>query len=123
MKKSIHLTIFILLIISGILLDLAPIQVPAGIDKVYHFIGFFIITMSAIITFYKFFGTKWLNLFFILALCGGGLLAGLSENAQRLVPIRGCDIYDWITNISGISLACIVFFLMNSFNKSREKSE
>lgn len=123
MKKHTHLIIFISLLFIGIFLDLAPIQVPAGIDKVYHFIGFFVLTMSAIITFYKFFGTKWLNLFFILTLIGGGLLAGLSENAQKLVPIRGCDPYDWITNISGISLACVIFFLMNSFNKSREENE
>lgn len=122
MKKNTHLIIFISLIALGILLDLAPIQVPAGADKVYHFIGFFVITMSAIITFYKFFGTKWLNLFFIFVLSAGGLLAGLSENAQKFVAIRGCDPYDWITNIGGISLACIIFFLMNSFNKSHEES-
>lgn len=123
MKKSTHLIIFIALIAIGIFLDLAPIQVPAGVDKVCHFIGFFVITMSAIITFYKFFGTKWLNLFFMLTLIGGGLLAGLSEDAQKLVAIRGCDPYDWITNISGISLACVIFFLMNSFNKSQEENE
>lgn len=123
MKKSTHLIIFIALIAIGILLDLAPIQVPAGVDKVYHFIGFFVITISAIITFYKFFGTKWLNLFFMLTLIGGGLLAGLSENAQKFVPIRGCDPYDWITNIGGISLACVIFFLINSFNKNREENE
>lgn len=123
MKKNTHLTIFILLIISGILLDLAPIKVPTGVDKILHFLGFFIFTMSAIITFYKFFGTKWLNLFFILVLTGGGLFAGLSESAQKFVAIRGCDPYDWITNIGGISLACVIFFLMNSFNKSREESE
>lgn len=123
MKKQTHLIIFIALIAIGILLDLAPIQVPAGVDKICHFFGFFIITMSAIITFYKFFGTKWLNLFFMLTLIGGGLLAGLSENAQKFVPIRGCDPYDWVTNIGGISLACVIFFLINSFNKSKEENE
>lgn len=123
MKKSTHLTIFIILLFTGVLLDLAPIRVPAGVDKVCHFLGFFVITMSAIITFYKFFGTKWLNLFFILILTGGGLCAGLSEDAQKLVPIRGCDPYDWITNIGGISLACVVFFLMNSIRKRQEENE
>jgi VanZ family protein len=123
MKKSTHLAIFIILIITGILLDLAPIEVPAGVDKVCHFTGFFVITISAITTFYKFFGTKWLNFFFILALIGGGLFAGLSEDAQKLVPVRGCDPYDWITNIGGISLACVLFFLMNSLNKSHEENE
>lgn len=123
MKKNTHLIIFISLILLGLFLDLAPIKVPAGVDKVYHFIGFFVITMSAIITFYKFFGTKWLNLFFMLTLIGGGFLAGLSENAQKLVAARGSDPYDWVTNIGGISLACFIFFLMNSLNKSREENE
>ncbi len=123
MKKQTHLIIFISLIATGIILDLAPIKVPMGVDKVLHFFGFFVFTMSAIITFYKFFGTKWLNSFFMLTLIGGGLLAGLSEDAQKRVAIRGCDPYDWITNIGGISLACVIFFLMNSFNKSHEGSE
>jgi VanZ family protein len=123
MKKSTHLIIFISLIFLGFILDLAPIEVPAGIDKVYHFTGFFIITISAITTFYKFFGTKWLNLFFMLALIGGGLFAGLSEDAQKFVPIRGCDPVDWLTNIGGISLACALFFIINAINKSREENE
>lgn len=123
MKKSTYLIIFIVLLFTGVILDLAPIEVPAGIDKVYHFTGFFIITISAITTFYKFFGTKWLNLFFILALIGGGLCAGLSEDAQKLVPIRGCDPVDWLTNLGGISLACALFFIVNSISKSREENE
>ena len=123
MKKSTHLIIFICLIIAGIVLDLAPIQVPAGVDKVYHFSGFFIITMSAVITFYEYFGTKWMNLFFVLALTLGGLFAGLSEDAQKFVPIRGCDPMDWLTNIGGISLACALFFVFNAVNKRREENE
>lgn len=123
MKRSTHLIIFICLIIIGIILDLAPINVPAGVDKVYHFIGFFTITMSAIITFYEYFGAKWMNLFFVLVLIGGGLCAGLSEDAQKFVAIRGCDPLDWLTNLGGISLACALFFILNALRKRREDCE
>lgn len=123
MKKSTHLIIFISLIALGIILDLAPIEIPAGIDKVYHFTGFFIITISAITTFCAFFGKKWINIFFILVLIGGGLCAGLSEDAQKLVPIRGCDPVDWLTNLGGISLACVLFFIINAVSMSKEENE
>jgi VanZ family protein len=120
-RKIINLIVFITLLIAGIALDLAPIEVPAGIDKVYHFIGFFVITISAIITYISFFGTKFLNYFIVLILTLGGLCAGLSEDAQKLIPIRGCDVTDWLTNLGGIGLACVFLFLLNS--KIQRKKE
>lgn len=121
MKKRNNLIIFISLLISGIILDLAPITVPAGLDKVYHFIGFFTISLSAISTFLAFFDKKWLNYFFIFMLTVGALCAGLSEDAQKLDPVRGCDVYDWITNLGGISLACVLSFLYNAKNASEKE--
>ncbi|MDD3436889.1 MAG: hypothetical protein PHC64_07045, partial [Candidatus Gastranaerophilales bacterium] len=82
--KNIHLITFILLIITGITLDLAPIQVPDGIDKVYHFIGFFLITIFAIASFSSIFGKKQLGKFFMFILIFGGFFAGISETLQKL---------------------------------------
>ncbi len=121
MKKNTYLIIFVSLIALGIILDLVPIPIPMGVDKIYHFLGFFIITISAITTFYKFFGTKWLNLFFVLTLIWGGLFSGLSEDAQKFIPLRNSDPFDWLTNLSGISLACALFFLLFAVNKRRKK--
>lgn len=111
MNKRNNLIVFISLLIAGVILDLAPIEVAQGVDKIYHFIGFFVISLSAISTFLAFFDKKWLNFFFIFMLTVGALCAGLSEDAQKLTVIRGCDVFDWITNISGISLACILSYL------------
>lgn len=113
MNKTTNLIIFIILTIAGIALDIAPIQVPAGIDKVYHFIGFFLITLSAMITFISFFGKNFLYHFMVFTLTFGALLAGFAENIQKFVPIRGCDPQDWFVNLSGIGLACIIIFLFN----------
>lgn len=113
MQKRTHLIIFISLLIIGIILTLAPINVPAGVDKVYHFIGFFVISVSAISTFTAFFGKKYLNVFMFFLLTFGALLAGLSEDAQKYIPIRGCDVCDWFTNLGGISLACILNLILN----------
>lgn len=120
MNKKNNLIIFISLLIIGVVLDLIPIEVPAGIDKVYHFIGFFIISLSAISTFLAFFDRKWLNFFIIFMLTVGAFCAGLSEDAQKIDPVRGCDVFDWFANIGGISLACIITFLYES-KKEQEK--
>ena len=113
MKKA-SLIIFISLLIIGIILDLAPIQVPTGIDKIYHFTGFFLITISSIVTFILFFGKKQLNYFFMFILIFGGLFAGISEILQKLTAVRGCDVMDWLVNICGIGVASALAFLMTS---------
>lgn len=120
MKKRNNLIVFISLLIIGLVLNLAPIEVPAGIDKVYHFIGFFVISLSAISTFLAFFDRKWLNFFIIFMLTVGALCAGLSEDAQKLTLARGCDVFDWFANIGGISLASLLTFFYIS-KKEQEK--
>lgn len=121
MQKKTHLILFIIILLSGVVLALAPIDVPEGIDKVYHFLGFFVISISAITTYSAFFGKKTLNSFMIFLLTLGGLIAGLSENAQNFVAIRGCDIFDWFANLSGISLACLLAFFLNFLKEKNEE--
>lgn len=120
MKKKVNLIVFISIIIVGIILCLAPIKVPAGIDKVYHFIGFFAVSLSAISTYRAFFGEKFLNYFMVFLLILGGLLAGLSEDAQKFVAVRGCDVFDWFTNLGGIGLACLLTLIL-TFERGDER--
>lgn len=44
----------------------------------------------------------------------GGFFAGISEVLQKLVSVRSCDVNDWIVNLLGISLVCVITFLINS---------
>ena len=114
MNKNKQLLLFCILIISGIVLDIAPLQVPDGIDKIYHFVGFALITMSAISTFTAFLGTKALNAFLFFLLGCGGVFAGLSEFLQAFTAVRTCSVYDWVTNLLGITIVVAIAFLANA---------
>jgi len=121
MNKNKQMLLFCLLLAAGILLDIAPIQVPEGIDMVYHFIGFASITISAISTFTAFLGTKALNAFLFFLLGFGGVFAGISEFLQVFTAVRTCSVNDWITNLSGIALIVAIAFLANA--KEQKKIE
>lgn len=123
MKKSQQLLLFCLLLVAGVLLDIAPIQVPDGIDKIYHFIGFSVITISAISTFIAFFGKKSLDYFLLFLLAFGGIAAGICEFLQKFVAIRECSVYDWATNLFGITLVVIITYLVNSKENSNVESD
>ena len=119
MKKKLQLLVLGLVFVVGILLDLAPIRVPDGIDKIYHFIGFSLITILAISTYISFFGKKWINLFLMSLLIFGGIFGGISEFLQKYVAIRDCSFQDWITNLCGVTLIVVIAFL----NGSRERKK
>lgn len=119
MKKITLLITFILVVVAGILLDLAPIRVPDGIDKVYHFIGFSILSLFSILSFVEFFGKKSINIFLFFIMTFGGVFAGISEILQKYVAIRSCDVNDWFVNLLGIAFVCMVTFL----TYSRQKKE
>ena len=121
MKRNSHLILFCLFLAGGILLSLAPIQVPDGVDKVYHFVGFALVTTSAISTFISFFGKKYIDSFLIFLLAFGGVFAGMSEFAQKFVALRSCNVEDWITNLCGITLVVVISFL--SLSKEKTKVE
>jgi len=106
--------LFCLFLVGGILLDLAPIHVPDGIDKIYHFIGFALITVLAISIFVSFFGKKWINSYFIFLLISGGILGGVSEYLQKLTAVRGCCVEDWLANLAGITLVVILAYIFYS---------
>jgi VanZ family protein len=114
MNKIIKLSLFVVAVFIGILLDLLPIQVPNGIDKVYHFIGFALITMCAISTFVAFVDKKWLNYFLIFLLVFGGIFAGMAEFVQKCTIMRNCSVEDWVVNLSGIVFVTLFVFLANA---------
>jgi len=114
MKKVSQFLLLALLLAVGILLDLAPIQVPDGVDKVYHFFGFALITFFAINTFVSHYGKKSLDSFLMFLLTFGSVFAGISEFLQKFVSVRECDPVDWLTNLFGITLVVAITYFMNS---------
>jgi len=114
MKKITQLLLFCTFLAVGIILDLAPIHVSAGIDKLYHFMGFSLITIFAISTFVSFLGRKSLNAFLLFLLGFGGIFAGISEFLQTFVAVRDCSVNDWVTNLCGIAVVVVFTFLISS---------
>lgn len=111
MKKTLLLTAFVLLLITAFLLNITPVHVPDGIDKVFHFIGFSSLATFAILVFRSFFGEDSINFFIILVLIFGGVFAGIFEISQNFIPTRSCDINDWFMNLFGIAFSCALSFL------------
>lgn len=121
MKRATLLITFTLVLVVGVLLDLAPVQVPDGIDKIYHFTGFFLLTLLSILNFIEFFGMKLINLFLLFVMTFGGIFAGISEILQKLISVRSCDVNDWFVNLLGITFVCMIVFLVCS--KQKKESE
>lgn len=116
-KKISNLILLVSVLATGILLDIAPISVPDGVDKVYHFIGFALLTALAISTYVSFFGKKHINLFLMALLILGGVFGGLSEFLQEFVSMRDCSVNDWLADLFAVNLVVVFTFL----NVSREK--
>ena len=114
MKKIIRLIWLILFLFGVVMFYLAPISVPDYIDKIYHFIGFAVLTMLSISAFAAFFDTKWLNTFLVFILIFGGTIGGLAELAQKFVLARSCNYEDWIANLCGIVFVVLFVYLVNS---------
>ncbi len=111
MKKTFMLIVFICVLASGIALDLLPITVPDGIDKLYHFLGFSLLTALSIKTFIVFFGKKNINKFFFFLLTFGGVFAAVSEGVQSFLSLRSCDVYDWLTNLFAIAFVVLIAYI------------
>lgn len=121
MKRITLLITFILVLTAGVLLDLAPIHVPDGIDKIYHFLGFSLLTFLAILNFVEFFGKKSIDSFLFFIMTFGGIFAGISEFLQKFVAVRDCDVNDWLVNLCGIAFVCAITFLIYAKEKKEDE--
>ena len=113
MTKITSLILLIFFLFIGFLLSVLPIKVPDGIDKIYHFAGFYSVTVFSIYVITKFFGKKKINSYFVFILIIGAGLATLSELIQDGAVLRNCNSDDWITNLAGVSSATLIMYLSN----------
>ncbi|EKE04304.1 MAG: hypothetical protein ACD_20C00087G0009 [uncultured bacterium] len=113
MTKITSLILLIFFLFIGFLLSVLPIKVPDGIDKIYHFAGFYSVTVFSIYVITKFFGKKKINSYFVFILIIGAGLATLSELIQDGAVLRNCNSDDWITNLAGVGSATLVMYLSN----------
>lgn len=112
-NKMLYILITILFIIIGVVLDISNIHVPKGIDKIYHFIAFSIATYWALFLTRRFCSKKLFNRLIVVVLLFLGTFAAFTEKMQNTTAGRSCDPMDWLANIAGITVAGIIFYLIN----------
>ena len=85
-------------------LSLSPIlpdQLPAGVDKIEHFLAY---TLLTFLVMRGWAGTRFLFLIFLAVVLYGGALEGL----QGLVPGRTIEIMDMLANVAGAVTGLII---------------
>ncbi len=92
-------------------------------DKTEHSTAFFILGCLLNLMLYYQDGSPFLKKHFNIATIFFGFLYGaLDELHQMFVPGRSCDIYDWLSDASGILIAVYVVFLLKKMDLRRSKS-
>lgn len=120
-KKNILLSLLIITFISGVVLDLSPIHIHDGLDKVCHFVAFSVFSGLLTLCYVEFFGTKLINKFLFFMLIIGGVVACFSELLQKFSSIeRDCSALDWLFDILAIGFVGAISYLCYS---KKEKSE
>ena len=114
-KHWLVLILWLLFLFSVLLSPVAwwrAIPGPWGVnnsDKLSH-IGLFAVTGFVIV-----FGTSFLLRLrnrMLLALMAGVVLAGGTEIAQHFIPRRTMDIYDFLTDLAGLGVGLLVYYLL-----------
>lgn len=115
--------ITVLFIIIGVYLDISHIHVPNGIDKIAHFIAFFLATSWLMFLITKLLPPKFFPQLIVILFLFLGVFAAFAEKIQNITADRSCDSLDWMANIAGIMLAGLVFYLTSIRLKSLENDE
>lgn len=124
MNKYVLLILLVIAIITGVVLDVMPIQIHDGIDKLWHFIAFAIFSALVTLCYVAFFGIKNINSFLFYLLIAGGMAACCSELLQTLSDTeRDCSVWDWLFDISAIGTVCGIFYLYYSKKLKAETVE
>ncbi|MDD3095553.1 MAG: VanZ family protein [Candidatus Marinimicrobia bacterium] len=84
-----------------------------SVDKIWHFLSYFILTLALMFSFREgryriWFSRRWS---FIIAMIHGGL----TEILQGFIPGRSAGMDDWIANCLGIATAILGFKLFPKF--------
>ncbi len=120
-KKIILLTLLVITIISGVVLEMLPIHIHDGLDKVCHFMAFAIFSGLLTLCYVEFFGAKLINRFLVYLLIIGGVVACFSELLQNFRSIeRDCCALDWLFDILAIGFVGMITYLYYS---QKEKIE
>lgn len=124
-KKLIFIFIVICIAIFGVYLGLSDFKIPDGVDKIYHFGSFFIVTIVVSGACYYAFSTKaWFNYFLITICLIGGTAGALVEKLQEYYSINRTSEYeDWLANIAGITIGIILIYLFKIYDERKQRAK
>jgi VanZ family protein len=124
-KQRVLLSLPAIAVASGIFIvssipqsALPPLQFDF-IDKMIHFVVFFIFGLSLIVAFYPERQNQPLFKSVILIMLIGLLYSAMDEFHQFFVPGRSCDIFDWIADSVGVATSLIFRRLIWNMLKSK----
>jgi len=120
-KKITLLTLLAAVFISGVILDMMPIHIHDGVDKICHFVAFSIFSGLLTACYVEFFGTKLINRFLFYLLTIGGVVACFSELLQKFSSIdRDCSALDWLFDILAIGFVGGITYLYYSLKERKD---
>lgn len=98
--------------------DNIPQMKLLSVDKIWHFLSYFFLTLALMFSFRSGHYRIWYSgrLSFIIAM----IHAGLTEIIQKFVPGRASGLDDWIANCIGIGLAILGLKLFPRFFEKQE---
>lgn len=121
-KKTALLTLLAAVFILGVILDMMPIHIHDGVDKICHFVAFSIFSGLLTVCYVEFFGAKLINRFLFYLLTIGGIMACFSELLQKFSSIdRDCSALDWLFDILAIGFVGGITYLYYSLKEKKDK--
>lgn len=114
LRRILLVAVIVIIAAMGYLMHVplkAPVQtiVKLGIphfDKIVHFTLYLSLSLALC-------GWLWVGrvpvlkqVFFVLVLLMG--YSALEEWSQQFSPGRSCDVYDWLADVSGFTLGCVI---------------
>lgn len=121
-KKTALLTLLAAVFILGVILDMMPIHIHDGVDKICHFVAFSIFSGLLTVCYVEFFGAKLINRFLFYLLTIGGIMACFSELLQKFSSIdRDCSALDWLFDILAIGFVGKITYLYYSLKEKKDK--
>lgn len=126
LTKLFYVFLPLILVIIGIYLSLSEVSFIEGADKMLHFGAFFILSIVFSISLSKLIVKgNWFKYYFIIICVSFALIGVIIELLQQYYTLtREMDLYDWLANLAGISLATIIIYIVKSYkDKKKEKDE
>jgi VanZ family protein len=98
---------------------------PFGIDKVQHFVAYFVLAAAVGLWFSPGWRQKRQRILFFISVAAAAVYGIIDEVHQYFVPGRDCNVLDWVADIAGAVFGggLAAFFLFRAAGRYRVRKE